>query len=97
METSEQILLELRKSEKDLLTQFGVIKIALFGSFATDTATNQSDLDFLVEMSSPDFLRLMGLQAYLEAKFKRKVDLTRVGPHLTEKFFKKIESQLLYA
>jgi len=55
---------------------FGVSRIALFGSTARGEADDDSDLDILVEFGSgPTFLSFMGLKAFLEDRLGRKVDL----------------------
>lgn len=64
--------LDLHRQE---LLHFGVRKLILFGSFATDTASDQSDLDFLVELESKSFDHYMDLKFYLENLFHRRVDL----------------------
>ena len=58
------------------LEQFGVRKLALFGSAARGDARPDSDLDFLVDFEGPaTFDRYMGLKLYLEDLLLHKVDL----------------------
>ena len=67
-------LLQTHKSE--LAKQFGVIKLALFGSTARDTAGPNSDVDILVEFDGPaTSARYFGVQFYLEDLLGRRVDL----------------------
>jgi predicted nucleotidyltransferase len=76
---------------------FGLQTIAIFGSMATGKANDQSDVDLLVELSEPNYLKFIGLQRFLESKLEMKIDLLRKGPHLTEEFLKSINNQLDYA
>ena len=47
-------LIELLKENKPTLAQrFGVIELALFGSFARDEAASDSDVDILVRFGKP--------------------------------------------
>ncbi len=57
--------------------RFGVKSLALFGSFARDTAISpQSDVDILVEFDgTPTFDQYMELKFYLEDGLGRRVDL----------------------
>jgi len=75
MLTRANIIEALRKEEVKLKTDFGVKKIALFGSFAKNRHTRSSDIDILVEFDTPDFDRFICLSSYLERLFKRKVDI----------------------
>lgn len=68
-----QATLARHKAEIDA---FGVASLAVFGSFARDTAREASDMDFLVRFEGPaTFDRFMGLKLFLEDLFGRKIDL----------------------
>ena len=67
-------LLQAQKAE--LKKQFGVIKLALFGSTARDTTGPNSDIDILVEFDGPaTSARYFGVQFYLEDLLGQPVDL----------------------
>ena len=67
-------LLQAHKAE--LAKQFGVIRLALFGSAARDTAGPNSDIDILVKFDGPaTSARYFGVQFYLEDLLGRPVDL----------------------
>jgi len=69
------IMLELKKSLPYLRRTYHVRRLGVFGSYARNTATRESDLDLLVEFSEPIGLRFVALSAYLEKRLGRKVDL----------------------
>ena len=75
MKRNEAIaLLDLHKA--DLEKQFGVTRLALFGSTVRDTARADSDLDILVDFDGPaTSRRYFGVQFYLEDLFNCPVDL----------------------
>jgi len=77
--------------------QMGVKRIGLFGSYAREEANEGSDVDFLVELESPDFEKLMALQLFLENSLDKSIDLLRVGPHLRPDFLADIEKEVVYA
>ncbi|MBI5152451.1 nucleotidyltransferase family protein [Candidatus Peregrinibacteria bacterium] len=64
----------------------GVVKAALFGSFARGDAKKNSDIDILVKLKGDKtLLDLVGLKLELEDKLGRKVDILTYGginPHL---------------
>jgi hypothetical protein len=59
-----------------LRSDFGVRRLALFGSTARGEATEGSDLDLLVDFDGdPTFLSFMGLKVFLEDQLGLRVDL----------------------
>lgn len=74
-------VIDSRRSEIDALCrQFGVLRLDVFGSAATDAFDpERSDIDFVVDFADPDsadmFERYFGLKEGFEALFGRSVDL----------------------
>ena len=59
-----------------LAKRFGITRLALFGSTARDTASNNSDIDILVRFDgTATSQRYFGVQFYLEDLFGCPVDL----------------------
>ena len=75
--TSKEIMGRLRKYN-DVLENFGVKKIGLFGSFVRGEQKKNSDIDFLVEFKIATFDNYMGLRSDLAKKFRQKVDLVSI-------------------
>ncbi len=69
------VLSRLRRELPYLRQRFGVIRIALYGSFARGGQTKDSDVDLLVELSRPLGLEFVALAEYLEDVLGRRVDL----------------------
>ena len=75
MKRDEAIAL-LNAHKKDLVKQFDVTTLALFGSTARNTAGSGSDLDILVDFDGPaTSQRYFGVQFYLEDLFGCPIDL----------------------
>ncbi len=72
--TKEQILRTLRQNH-ELLQDYAVKRIGLFGSYATGTQTSRSDVDLLVEFSEPTYDNFIGLANELERLLGKKVDI----------------------
>lgn len=70
-------LLQLLAQHKPVLAErFGVTALSLFGSFARDTAREDSDVDVLVRFDGPaTSKRYFGVQFYLEDLLHRPVDV----------------------
>ena len=72
----DNVLNMLRAHKGTLAQRFGVTELALFGSFARDQATDDSDVDILVRFDvPPNWQRYFGAQGYLEDLLGRPVDL----------------------
>ncbi len=76
---SRDDLLQLLWNHKNVLRErFGVTEISLYGSFARDEATEDSDIDVVVKFDgSPSARSYFGAQFYIEDLFGRSVDLAR--------------------
>jgi predicted nucleotidyltransferase len=73
MLTHENIVDAVKKASKE----FPLIKAAYFGSYAEQRATDESDLDLLVEFEQPavSILTIIGLKQYLEDELAKPVDV----------------------
>ena len=71
-----QVLDLIRTHKATLVERFGVTNIALYGSFARDQATEESDVDVLIAFDGPATSKAyFGVQFYLEDLLGREVDL----------------------
>jgi predicted nucleotidyltransferase len=88
----EDIIAFLRSKKPELRERFGVEKIVLFGSYARNEATEESDIDLLVTMR-PSFENFFSLQDYLEKAFDKKVDL---GTKLRKFIAQKAQKEMIH-
>ena len=58
-----------------LRKEYGVKRLAIFGSVAQKTARSNSDVDILVEFSTPPGMRFMELADYLKKVLKKEIDI----------------------
>ncbi len=63
------------KTHQSQLKQFGVVRLALFGSVARNEATENSDIDLLVTFTQKTAANYFDLQFYLEDLLGYPVDL----------------------
>jgi hypothetical protein len=73
--TKDRVFQTLRARLPDLHEKYGVQRIALYGSFARGAQTATSDVDLLVELSTPLGFGFVELAEYLEGMLGRRVDL----------------------
>jgi predicted nucleotidyltransferase len=93
--TREEILQVLRDNKERFAEKYGVTKLGLFGSFARDEATEESDVDVCVEMP-PKFSAVESVREELAASFQRHVDIVRLREELRELFKKRLERDAIY-
>lgn len=77
MQNDQQSVLQfLREHKPTLAERFGVTELALFGSFARNQETAESDVDILVDFSEPATSKtFFGVQFYIEDLLGCRVDL----------------------
>ncbi|MCK4735475.1 MAG: nucleotidyltransferase family protein [Methanophagales archaeon] len=67
---------EIKKTLIDVLRKHGVKKAALFGSIVRGEATEESDIDLLIEFEGrKSLLDLAGLKLDLQELLRRRVDV----------------------
>jgi len=90
----ENILNYLSQHKDEFYNQFEVEQIGLFGSYARDEATPESDIDLLVKVK-PDFFNLVRLKDKIENDLKIKVDIIREHKYMKPFFLEMIKKDLL--
>ena len=84
-------LIVLLRANKEKIRSFGITKLSLFGSFASNKMQAESDVDFLVEFdpSMKTYDNFMDLSFFLEDLLGRKVELVtiqslskHIGPYI---------------
>ncbi len=78
-ELDEEKIIDMIEENREKISSFGVKKLTLFGSYAEEKASDDSDLDFLVEFEEgrggfKDYIHLL---QYLEDLFESDVDLVK--------------------
>ncbi|MGB9716646.1 MAG: nucleotidyltransferase family protein [Thermodesulfovibrionales bacterium] len=88
MKTLEEVKEILKRHKDEVVKEYKVKEIGIFGSIVRGEQKKRSDIDILVEFSElPDLFRLIDLEDYLRKILKKKVDVVRKGairPELKE-------------
>ncbi len=93
--TKTFILDFLSQHKEEFLDKYGVTKMGLFGSYARNDNTNDSDIDIAIEIlnEKKSLNNFFSLRRELEKAFKLKVDLgieSSLKPIAKEKILKEI-------
>ena len=75
MKTRKEIISKLQEIKPILQKEYAVKTIGLFGSFADNTNTFDSDVDIMVEFEKPVGWHFFTLEMFLEKTLNRKIDL----------------------
>lgn len=94
--TKNDILHKLSQQKKYIQKTYEVDKIGLFGSYAKDQQTSDSDIDIYVEFKNKTFDNLTGLWNYLEDMYHTKVDLIHKHKRSKGAIFESIQKQVIY-
>ena len=97
--TREQILTKLRANYSQLSSKYGMKRIGLFGSYATETQDENSDIDLVVEFKESLGLEFIEFTEYLESLLGKKTDvLTMAGIQAIRNpiIQKSIEKSIIY-
>jgi len=66
----------LSRNLPHMQSQLDVLRVGLFGSYARNEATQDSDIDILIEFKHKSTLNnFMGVQTLLEEQLKHRIDL----------------------
>jgi len=66
---------QLYQSLKTYLLQKNISRAAVFGSFARNEETEQSDIDLLIETKGMSMFDILRIEDELQTLLKRKIDL----------------------
>ena len=92
----KDIIKYLKAHKKQFAKQFDVIKIGIFGSFARNEQTEESDIDIIIEMPKDTeniFEKRLMLKEFLSKHFSKRVDVCHkraIKPIFREKILKDV-------
>jgi len=93
---SSEILLKLKDYKEKASSEYKVKRIGLFGSYARGEGTEESDIDIVVELDTPDLFKLVHIKEELEGLFGKHVDIIRNRNNMNPFLKKQIEKNVLY-
>lgn len=91
----EEILALLRSKKPELEARFGVRSMGLFGSYASGDATEQSDVDILVDVDPSIGLGFVTLAETIEVELGLPVDLVSVRA-IKPRYREAVEHDIVY-
>jgi predicted nucleotidyltransferase len=94
--TKKEILDFLIKNKASFQREFSIKKIGLFGSIARGEATDESDIDIVVELEKADMFYMIGIKQALEDNFGCRVDVVRMRKTMNPTLRRRIEKDAVF-
>ena len=85
----------LKEHYSEFKSKYNVEQIGLFGSYARDEATENSDIDIFVKMK-PSLFDMVAIKEQIENDLNKKVDIIREHKNIKPIFLKMIQKDLIY-
>jgi len=89
------ILNYLKDHYQEFKNNYQVEKIGLFGSYARDEATQDSDIDIFVTMK-PSLFDMVAIKEQIENDLETKVDIIREHKNIKPFFLQMIQKEIIY-
>jgi len=96
MITRKDLLKYLKEHYEEFHNKYNVEKIGIFGSYARDEATQDSDIDIFVQMH-PKLLDMITIKQLIEKDLHHKVDIVRLRDKMNPYLKKRILQDGIYA
>jgi len=90
----QEVINFLRRNKKLLRDKYRVSKIGIFGSYAREEDTDESDIDIIVSMPS-DFDNYYDLKEFLEQQLNSEIDLA-LEKNIRNLIRRKIQDEVIY-
>ncbi|MDR2232699.1 MAG: nucleotidyltransferase domain-containing protein [Tannerella sp.] len=87
----------LREHKQILEREYGITRVGIFGSVATERNNGKSDVDVCVEMKKPDMFLMIDAKNDLQKLFHCDVDIVRLRNNMNPFLYKIIRETAIYA
>jgi uncharacterized protein len=91
-----EILEIIRQYKQENSEKYGINAIGVFGSYARDMASEDSDVDIVIETREPDLYKMVHIKEDLEQRLNRPVDIVRKREKMNPYLKKRIERDAEY-
>jgi uncharacterized protein len=89
------VLNYLKEHIKEFQEKYELEQIGIFGSYARDEATDDSDIDIFVKMK-PSLFDMVAIKEQIEEDLNKKVDIIREHKNLKPLLLQMIQRDLIY-
>ena len=90
------ILQYLKEHYQEFQDKYQIKQIGIFGSYARDEATKDSDVDICIKTEHTDLFALVHLKEDLKQLFKTDIDIVRVRDKMNPYLKHRIDKEAIY-
>jgi predicted nucleotidyltransferase len=94
--TQEEILDYLTAHKDRFKKLYNLNKIGIFGSYARDEATPNSDIDIVVDLNKSTMFGLVAIKNDIEEYFQTHVDIVQIRDRMNSLLKERIEKEAIY-
>jgi hypothetical protein len=94
--TSNETQQILSQNKRELFEKYGVVSISLFGSYARNEETLESDIDIAVKTERADLFTMASLKNYLQEILGKNVDVIRIRKNMNALLRNRIERDAVH-
>jgi predicted nucleotidyltransferase len=86
----------LKKYKHENAKKYGIKTLGIFGSFSRDEAKDESDVDIVIETTTPDLFKLVHIKDELEKLLHKTVDIVRNREKMNPYLKSRIKKEAVY-
>jgi len=92
----DKILSFLKEYKENNMKKYHIVKMGIFGSVARGNATENSDIDIVVELEKQDFFYLLDIKEDIENEFHKSVDVVSYRERMNSFLKNRINHEAIY-
>ncbi len=96
MLTKEEILEYLKVYKASKKEQYAIKRLGIFGSYARNEASEDSDIDIVVDFEKSTMFGLVAIKEDIEAYFNKHVDIVQIRERMNGLLKKRIQKDSIY-
>lgn len=91
-----EVIEVLKQFKRNHGSQYGILRIGIFGSVARDQASDTSDVDIVVKTETPDPFNIVHIKEDLQEQLNLRVDIVRLRETMNPFLKNRIEKEAVY-
>ncbi len=92
----EKLLNILKNYKSENAEKYGLIELGVFGSFARDEITVMSDVDIVLQTTTPNLFNIVHIKEDLEEQLQLSVDIVRLRSKMNPRLRTRIDRDAVY-